>query len=126
MLLLGLFKDEQGSSERARGFRWSREGRAEDQRKSHNFESVLREASRRGVYVQIFNPDVHTVNYFSQRGLNSNDASLVVQALTSKKTEIALKTELHACILARVNKNGSELPYVTLERNISIIVGTIV
>ena len=89
---------------------------------SINFESILREASRRGVYVQIFNPDVHTVNYFSQRGLNSNDASLVVQALTSKKTEIALKTELHACILARVNKNGSELPYVTLERNISIIV----
>ena len=89
---------------------------------SINFDNVIREASKRGVYVQIFNPEIHTVDYFSQRGINRSDSNLVVQALTSSKTDIALKTELHACILARVNKNGSELPYVTLERNISIIV----
>ena len=90
---------------------------------SINFNQVLRAGSSAGIFVQIFNPDIHNEMYFTSRGLTSNDAHYVVIALRSKKVEIAYKTELHACILATINRRQGDLPYMTLDRNIKIIIG---
>ena len=90
---------------------------------SINFNQVLRAGSSAGIFVQIFNPDIHNEMYFIDRELTSDDARYVVIALQSKKLEIAYKTELHACILATINSQEGDLPYMTLDRNIKIIIG---
>ena len=83
-----------------------------------DYKNLLDLGNKLGIFVQIYNPDKHDNKIRSK--LSKEQAQHLINALNSKKTEIALKTELHACVLATINAT-EDLPYKTLEKNIETI-----
>lgn len=87
-----------------------------------NFDESLRRAripQKYGgleIFYQIYNPDVHD-DILIAAGLRD-----AIAALTNKKKEVSLKTELHACILGLINTSEGQDPYITLRDNITVII----
>ena len=94
----------------------------QERQRLRNFDESLRRAripQKYGgleIFYQIYNPDVHD-DILIEAGLRD-----AIAALTNKKKEVSLKTELHACILGLINTSEGQDPYITLRDNISVII----
>lgn len=77
------------------------------------------------LFYQIYNPDEHDPILTDDENKHVKKYPILKYApaaLKNKKKEVALKTELHACILGLINITESQDPYITLRNNIGVII----